>query len=141
MKRNYARFYTLLSRMPAPDKEELKVELVQQYTDGRTTSLKELTDKEYDTMCDGMQRQVGGYKAREIAREELRRKRSAALHLLQKNGIDTTDWNRVNAYCKNPRISGKEFGKLTIEELDLLCVKLRLIMRKDDKNKDYSQFN
>ncbi len=141
MKRNYARFYTLLSRMPTPDKEELKVELVKQYTNGRTTSLKELTDKEYDAMCDGMQGQVGGYKAREIAREELRRKRSAALHLLQKNGIDTTDWNCVNAYCKNPRISGKEFGKLTVEELELLCIKLRLIMRKDDKNKDYSQLN
>lgn len=141
MKRNYTRFYTLLSRMPTPDKEELKVELVKQYTNGRTTSLKELTDKEYDAMCDGMQGQVGGYKAREIAREELRRKRSAALHLLQKNGIDTTDWNCVNAYCKNPRISGKEFGKLTVEELELLCIKLRLIMRKDDKNKDYSQLN
>lgn len=141
MKRNYARFYTLLSRMPTPDKEELKIELVQQYTNGRTTSLKELTDKEYDAMCDGMQGQVGGYKAREIAREELRRKRSVALHLLQKNGIDTTDWNCVNAYCKNPRISGKEFGKLTVEELELLCIKLRLIMRKDNKNKDYSQLN
>ena len=141
MKRNYARFYTLLNRMPTSDKEELKVELVRQYTNGRTTSLKELTDKEYVAMCDGMQRQVGGYKAREIAREELRRKRSAALHLLQKNGIDTTDWNRVNAYCKNPRISGKEFGKLTVEELELLCIKLRLIMRKNDKNKDYSQLN
>lgn len=141
MKRNYARFYTLISRMPTPDKEELKIELVQQYTNGRTTSLKELTDKEYDAMCDGMQGQIWGYKAREIAREELRRKRSVALHLLQKNGIDTTDWNCVNAYCKNPRISGKEFGKLTVEELELLCIKLRLIMRKDNKNKDYSQLN
>ena len=92
-------------------------------------------------MCDGMQGQIWGYKAREIAREELRRKRSVALHLLQKNGIDTTDWNCVNAYCKNPRISGKEFGKLTVEELELLCIKLRLIMRKDNKNKDYSQLN
>lgn len=100
MKRNYARFYTLLNRMPTSDKEELKSGIGTAIHNGRTTSLKELTDKEYDAMCDGMQRQVGGYKAREIAREELRRKRSAALHLLQKNGIDTTDWNRVNAYCK-----------------------------------------
>ena len=87
MKRNYSRFYALLGRMPTIDKDELKIGLVRQYTDNRTESLKEMTDKEYDAMCDGMQRQSNGYKAREIAREELRRKRSAALHLLQKHGI------------------------------------------------------
>lgn len=141
MKRNYSRFYVLLGRMPATDKDGLKTSLVRQYTEGRTDSLKEMTDKEYDAMCDGMQRQSNGYKAREIAREELRRKRSAALHLLQKYGIDTTDWNCVNSFCKNPRISGKEFGKLTAEELELLCIKIRMIQRKGNKNTDYSQLN
>lgn len=141
MKRTYARFYTLLDRMASPDKDELKADLVKQYTNGRTISLKEMTDKEYDAMCNGMQEQANGDKERENIRELLRRKRSAALRLLQKNGIDTTDWNRINAYCKNPRISGKEFGKLTIDELDLLCIKLRIIMRKGSDNKDYSQLN
>lgn len=141
MRRNYARFYALLGRMPTIDKDELKVDLVRQYTDNRTDSLKEMTDKEYDAMCDGMQRQSNGYKAREIAREELRHKRSAALHLLQKHGIDTTDWNCVDAFCKNPRIAGKEFAKLTTEELDLLCIKIRMIQRKGNKNTDYSQLN
>ena len=128
MKRNYSRFYALLGRMPTIDKDELKIDLVRQYTNNRTDSLKEMTDKEYDAMCDGMQRQSNGYKA-------------AALHLLQKHGIDTTDWNSVNAFCKNPRISGKEFGKLTTEELDLLCIKIRMIQRKGNKNTDYSQLN
>lgn len=140
MKRNYSRFYALLGRMPTTDKDGLKVDLVRQYTDNRTDSLREMTDKEYDAMCDGMQRQSNGYKAREIAREELRRKRSAALHLLQKNGIDTTDWHRVNEYCGNPRITGKPFGKLTIDELDLLCIKLRMIIRKNN-NTDKSLLN
>jgi hypothetical protein len=99
-----------------------------------------MTNKEYDAMCDAMQEQDKGYKAREIAREELRRRRSAALHLLQKNGIDTTDWNRINQYCVNPRIAGKPFGKLTIDELDLLCIKLRMIIRKDN-NTDKSLLN
>ena len=140
MKRNYSRFYALLGRMPTTDKDGLKVDLVRQYTDNRTDSLREMTDKEYDAMCDGMQRQSNGYKAREIAREDLRRKRSAALHLLQKNGIDTTDWHRVNEYCENPRITGKPFGKLTIDELDLLCIKLRMIIRKNN-NTDKSLLN
>lgn len=126
---------------PDPDKEELKADLVRQYTNGRTTSLKEMTDKEYDAMCDGMQTRDNGYKAREIAQKELRRKRSDVLHQLQVMGIDTTDWDRVNAYCMNPRISGKEFRKLTTEELGQLYIKLRIIQRKGNKNTDYSQLN
>lgn len=140
MRRTYARFYVLLNRLPTTDREELKANLVSQYTNGRTDSLKEMTNKEYDAMCDAMQEQDKGYKARKIAREELRRRRSAALHLLQKNGIDTTDWNRINQYCVNPRIAGKPFGKLTIDELDLLCIKLRMIIRKDN-NTDKSLLN
>ena len=142
MARNYARFYVLLSRMPAPDKEELKASLVGQYTGGRTESTREMTVKEYDAMCDALQQADAGYRAREIARTELRRKRSAVLHQLQLLGIDTTDWDRVNAYCRHPRIAGKEFRRLTADELDTLNVKLRIIRRKDnEKNMDYSLLN
>ena len=49
---NYARFYTLLKKMPGADKETL----VSQYTDGRTTSLRETTRQEYDRMCRDMER-------------------------------------------------------------------------------------
>lgn len=129
--RNYARFYVLLNRMPSTDREELKSGLIRQFSDGRTDSLKELTDKEYTAMCDEMQRLIGGDKAREIYREELRRKRSTVLHLMQKMGIDTSDWDRVNNYCLHPRIAGKEFRKLTTDELDVLAIKLRMISRKD----------
>ena len=129
--RNYARFYVLLNRMPSTDREELKAGLIRQFSDGRTDSLKELTDKEYTAMCDEMQRLIGGDKAREIYREELRRKRSTVLHLMQKMGIDTSDWDRVNNYCLHPRIARKEFRKLTTDELDVLAIKLRMISRKD----------
>lgn len=142
MARNYARFYVLLNRMPTADKEELKASLVSQYTGGRTESLREMTAKEYDAMCDALQRADAGYKAREIARAELRRRRSAVLRQLQLMGIDTTDWDRVNAYCQHPRIAGKEFRRLTIDELERLNIKLRIIQRKDkEKNTDYSLLN
>lgn len=142
MTRNYARFYLLLNRLPTADREELKASLVSQYTGGRTQSLREMTAKEYDTMCDAMQQMDENYKAREIYREELRRKRSAVLKLMQKQGIDTTDWNWVDAYCLNPRIAGKRFVRLTTEELETVAIKLRIIQRKEnEKNIDYSQFN
>lgn len=102
MKRNYSRFYALLGRMPTTDKDGLKVDLVRQYTDNRTDSLREMTDKEYDAMCDGMQRQSNGYKAREIAREELRRKRSAALHLLQKTALTRPTGTALTSIAKIP---------------------------------------
>lgn len=86
-------------------------------------------------MCDELQRQEANRKARDTYREELRRRRSAVLHLMQKQGIDTTDWNRVDAYCLNPRISGKEFRRLTVDELETVAIKLRMIQRKNaDKN-------
>lgn len=133
--RNYARFYVLLNRLPAADRDELKAGLVSQFTGGRTESLREMSDKEYDAMCNELQQQEANRKARDLYREELRLCRSAVLHLMQKLGIDTTDWNRVDAYCSDPRIGGKEFRRLTADELETMAVKLRLILRKQaDKN-------
>ena len=72
---NYARFYALLRRMPCADKETL----VSQYSDGRTTHLRELSGSEYRAMCDAMARVEG----EDESRRGLRRLRSAALHQMQ----------------------------------------------------------
>lgn len=125
--------------MPTTDREELKAELVNQYTGGRTDSLREMTAKEYNDMCEAMQQMDQNRKVREIYREQLRQKRSVALKLMQKNGIDTTDWERVDAFCMNPRISGKKFAKLTVEELVMVAIKLRIINKKDREKNDSNQ--
>ena len=44
-------------------------------------------------------------------------------------GVDTTDWSRVNDFCRNPKISGKAFAAHTTEELEALAAKLRKIQR------------
>lgn len=67
---------------------------------------------------------------RQKLREELRRKRSVCLKLMQQLGIDTTDWNRVNEFCNNPRIAGKPFVQVSTAELEQLAIKLRAIQRK-----------
>ncbi|WP_314125936.1 hypothetical protein [Segatella maculosa] len=117
--KNYARFYTLLKKLPGADKETL----VYCTTCGRTTSLREMTSKEYRDMCASME-ELTGWKA------QVKKARSVCLKLMQKTGIDTTDWQRVNDFCRHPRIAGKEFARLTLEELDSLQTKLRAIMRK-----------
>ena len=120
---NYYRFYALLLGIPSGDREDMKETLVSSFTDGRTTSLKEMTQKEYNAMCASLEERTGW-------RERLRKKRSLCLRLMQKAGIDTTDWQRINDFCRNPKIAGKVFAQLGVKDLDALQVKLRAIMRK-----------
>jgi hypothetical protein len=77
-----------------------------------------------------MERVVGFDERREAIRKELRRKRSVCLKLMQQLGVDTTDWARVDNFCMNPRLAGKPFRNISIEELEELSVKLRTIKRK-----------
>ena len=124
----YKRFYKLLNRLPVHD-DEMKERLVLQYTGGRTPSLREMTAAEYDTMCNALDHSTAD------PQNELRKKkRSIVLHLMQQLGIDTTDWARINAFCRDRRIAGKEFRMLTLEELDSLTVKLRTIRRNGGLN-------
>lgn len=126
---NFARFYNSFNRLPFEgDREEFKKDIVLQYTWNRTDSLKEMTKREYDECCSALEKLTGQDEWRR--KEELRRRRSACLHLMQQMGIDTTDWARINDFCRNPRIAGKPFRQITAEELEDLVVKLRAIQRK-----------
>lgn len=124
---NYSRFYVLLNRLPVHD-DEMKERLVLQYTGGRTASLRQMSEAEYNTMCNALD---GSLKDPRNTRQELlRKRRSQALHVIQRLGVDTTDWARINAFCRDARIAGKEFAALGPEELAALTVKLRGIERR-----------
>lgn len=128
---NFARFYALLNNMQLggdEQREETKQMFVNQYTDGRTRSLREMTTAEYLTMCTDLERLRGDVK--NLWRNELRHRRSVCLHLMQKIGIDTADWSAVNSYCLSPRIAGKMFRELDIDGLEKLALKLRMILKK-----------
>ena len=128
---NFARFYALFNKLPYQgDREEFKKQIVLQYTWNRTDSLKEMTAKEYEVCCTALEKLSGQDEWRQKLREELRRKRSVCLKLMQQLGIDTTDWNRVNELCNNPRIAGKPFVQVSTAELEQLAIKLRAIQRK-----------
>lgn len=129
---NFARFYGILKASYKFASKELgndfKEGVVSQFTNGRTTSLREMTRKEYDTMCDKLEGATA--QLLRTVKEVQRRHRSKCLKLMQRLGIDTTDWTRINAFCEDPRIAGKVFARLTNDELDQLSVKLRTILRK-----------
>ena len=121
--RDYHRFYASLRRIAVGDADDLKATLVGSFTDGRTTHLHEMTDGEYAAMCASLEERSGW-------KSELKKKRSVCLRLMQQLGVDTTDWQRINAFCRNPKIVGREFAQLGVKDLDALQVKLRAIMSK-----------
>lgn len=128
--RSYARFYALLKRMPG-DREEIKKTLVDRFSNGRTTSLREMRTEEYERMCRALDDEMAKNGAEtEQTAAHVKRYRSSVLRRLQKIGIDTTDWDAVDAYCLQPRIAGKRFATLSIDELKALLPKLEAIMLK-----------
>lgn len=122
---NYGRFYAAFNSLRIPgDTEEYKRMFVSQFTNGRTDHLHEMTRAEYDRCCDALEERSG-------RKAELRKQRSRTLRLMQQMGIDTTDWAKIDDFCRNPRIMGKVFRHITVDEHGGLQRKLRAIMAKD----------
>lgn len=123
--KNYAWFYSLLKANPYADKESL----VLQYTDGRTSSLREMSSAEYEAMCRDLER--GSRSRAEEDRTRLKKARSAVLLRLARLGLDTVDnWDGIDAFCMSPKIAGKKFSRLGTDELEALVKKLENILHK-----------
>jgi hypothetical protein len=122
---NFARFFCIWKRLGIPgDTEELRHQLVSQYTNGRTESLREMQLYEYNALCYDLEH------GRAINREELRQLRHLCLKLMEDAGVDTDDWRRINAFCQDKRIAGESFYRLNEGGLTALSRKLRAIIRK-----------
>lgn len=130
---NFGWFYGLFEKLPGlKDAEAVKKEMVKSFTWGRTDSLKEMKKEEYDNLCKSLEKLVGPTD-RERMIKAIKQKRSMVLHQMQLYGVDTANWDRVNEFCRNPRITGKEFRELSGDELDALQKKLRAMRRKKEE--------
>ncbi len=56
--------------------------------------------------------------------DEKREWRYKVLRVMTRCGVDTQDWNRVNAFMCQPRIAGKHLYKCSVDELKALHRKL-----------------
>nr|WP_314594061.1 hypothetical protein [uncultured Porphyromonas sp.] len=128
MDKNYAAFYALLRQLEGITKEEL----VLQWTNGRTDSLRAMEVNEYNAMLRAMKSETTDEAARKKAR-------SAALKQLQRYGVDTSDWDAVDRFCSSPKIAGKKFSHLTIGELQALRRKLLSMQNKASRKQERQQ--
>lgn len=112
--------------------DEQKKGILLNLTDGRTDTTKELTYSEAMYLCGYLNGAKSEKRELTVGERELKKRRSAVLKRLQWIGVDTTNWDAVNAYCLSPRIAGKEFRKLNIQELILLIPKLESILKKSE---------
>jgi len=126
---NYARFFALIKRLPG-NPEELKENLVLAFTNGRTRSLRDMYADEYDKMCDSLQGSQSSTLSQKDFTAAIKKQRSAVLKRMQKMGVDTSDWAAVDEFCLNPRIAGKEFRQISLDELSALVKKLEAISSK-----------
>ena len=122
--KDYGRFYALLKKYPAIEKDDI----VLQFTDGRTTHLREMKAKEYLEMCDAIEGKPKPTTAPDA--QELKRARSSVLLRIGRLGINTIDnWAEIDQFCLSPKIAGKRFCQLDIDELRDLVKKLESIIR------------
>ena len=131
----FDKFFALLAKMPGADKEEL----VWQFSNMLTESLKEFHAKDiegYRRMIASMQEEVNKTSVKRDEESAKKSLRSSILGRLQKHGIDTSNWARVNQFLENKRIAGKRLYEMDILEMRALIPKLESILAKENKIKD-----
>lgn len=127
---NHREFFGLLKQMPGANKEDV----VWQYSNGLTQSLSTFANcdpKGYRRMLIDLRKAV-----KTDTERATKKLRSAILHRLQKHGVDTTDWDRVNRFLEQPRIAGKRLYDMSNQEMKALIPKMESILAKDTTERE-----
>ncbi len=127
----HARFYGLIKLFPHMSKEDV----IWQYSGMMTTSLSTFYEKKptaYFAMISELQKIANSMKTPEqLTSDGIKKLRSAILHRLQKHGVDTTDWTKVNSFLENPRIAGKRLYNMSEADMRAFIPKMESILTKD----------
>ena len=138
---NHSQFWTLFAQMPGADKDQLVWESSNMLTNSLTDFL-EKNPSGYKSMIAHMQNAISTAKC---PNENIKLYRSGVLKRLQKYGVDTTDWTKINAFLKQPQITGKVMYQLSIDEMRTLITKLESMITKkktiDAERKRQEQMN
>lgn len=103
-------------------KDETRHEMVYEFTNGRTTSIADLSPRELQQFCDRLQQKCNS------ADQEIlmRQKRSVVLTIATRTGIKEADsWSKFNLWMNNSSIFKKPLNSYSFEELDQLIRQFR----------------
>jgi hypothetical protein len=133
MTQKIKRFHVLLRSAGI---EQSKADILSGYG---VESTKDLSEKQLDEL---IIRLVKMEQTKTVVSPELRKARSVVLNLLTTMGIydNSGSWTRVNAYLLDKRICGKILYECSLEDLQNLAVKLRVINKKTTKDAKTSNF-
>lgn len=113
---------TLLGK--ANIKDDLRREMVYNFTNGRTNSIKELTKKELTLFCDELESKTDATEVELL----MRRKRSVVLTIATRTGIkEANGWTSFNSWMKSSSILKKELHAYDFDELDHLIKQFRAL--------------
>lgn len=95
------------------------------------TSTTQLTEKQLDEVILRVQHIVD--EKQEAKDLQIREWRHKCLKMIRECGVDTSDWNAVNAFMLDKRIAGKHLYELSLAELAILHKKLHNVKANIDK--------
>lgn len=111
---------TLLSKAGVND--EARREMIYNFTNGRSESVKDLNERELQLLCNELQSRFlsSDYEI------QMRKKRSIVLTIATRTGIKSaTGWSEFNKWMLNSSIYKKELHAYNYEELDELIKQFR----------------
>jgi predicted DNA binding protein len=121
-------FMMLLNRLGIDNDQ--RHQLVFAWTNGRTSSSRELTDNELADLVLKLQNDMQTANTQAIIAAHVREKRSVVLAIAQRCGIHSgTSFDRFNRFMLERSILKKELRKYTLTELDELIKQFRGIER------------
>ncbi len=102
------------------------------------SSSKDLSDRDLDELIDYLKRI---YEEKESTKKkEIRQWRHKVLRMVAKCGIDTQDWNKVNAFMCQPRIAGKHLYECDLQKLKVMHRKLHNVAQEKEKKAKEERF-
>lgn len=130
---NHSQFWTLFRQLPGVDLSDVqtcKDDYVWQASNMLTTSLNDFLERNptgYKQMISKLQNAITTAKNANV---DIKLYRSGVLTRLQKYGVDTTNWTKVNAFLKQPQVAGKVMYELSVDEMRSLITKLESMIAK-----------
>jgi len=135
-RRLHRKLMTLLSKAGFDD--DMRHEFVYHWTNGRTSSTRELSEFELVQMIERIEKDpLFSHNINRQLSDEIRRKRSVVLSIATRTGIhDPNDWEKFNGFMLNRSVYHKPLNEYTSRELDDLIRQFRSIEYKYKKKKE-----